>query len=173
MRIGCDTGYSKVAWASRPWIHERARSCHALATRRVSQVPTNPSLTRLVALVKSLLGKGGKTDFQVRQWGIRRTWKSVVPLNPQAVTGSGYQIITYPRESASFAEQKATRVAFSVSPPRRCRLTLRTARPIHGQYVSSTTRTAERARSSPPCPIPNLYALLRVRLPIGPIADRS
>ncbi len=26
------------------------------------------------------------TDFQVRQWGIRRTWKSVVPLNQQAVT---------------------------------------------------------------------------------------
>ncbi len=24
------------------------------------------------------------TDFQVRQWGIRRTWKSVVPLNQQA-----------------------------------------------------------------------------------------
>ena len=40
---------------------------------------------RLVALVKSLLGKGGKTDFQVRQWGIRRTWKSVVPLKQQAV----------------------------------------------------------------------------------------
>ncbi len=41
---------------------------------------------RLVALVKSLLGKGSMTDFQVRQWGIRRTWKSVVPLNQQAVT---------------------------------------------------------------------------------------
>ncbi len=41
---------------------------------------------RLVALVKSLLGKGGKTDFQVRQSGIRRTWKSVVPFNQQAVT---------------------------------------------------------------------------------------
>ncbi len=34
--------------------------------------------------MKSLLVKGGKTDFQVRQWGIRRTWKSVVPLNRQA-----------------------------------------------------------------------------------------
>ena len=31
----------------------------------------------------SLLGKGGTTDFQVRQWGIRRTRKSVVPLNQQ------------------------------------------------------------------------------------------
>jgi hypothetical protein len=40
---------------------------------------------RLVALVKSLLGKGGMTDFQVRQWGIRRTRKSVVPLKQQAV----------------------------------------------------------------------------------------
>jgi len=40
----------------------------------------------LVDLVKSLLVKGGMTDFQVRQWGIRRTWKSVVPLNQQAVT---------------------------------------------------------------------------------------
>jgi len=49
---------------------------------------------RLVALVKSLLGKGGKTDFQVRPWefdglpspsmGIRRTRKSVVPLKQQA-----------------------------------------------------------------------------------------
>jgi hypothetical protein len=36
-------------------------------------------------LVKSLLGKGGKTDFQVRQWGIRRTRKSVVPLKQQTV----------------------------------------------------------------------------------------
>ena len=34
--------------------------------------------------MKSLLGKGGKTDFQVRPWGIRRTRKSVVPLNQQA-----------------------------------------------------------------------------------------
>ncbi len=34
--------------------------------------------------MKSLLGKGDKTDFQVRQWGIRRTRKSVVPLNQQA-----------------------------------------------------------------------------------------
>ncbi len=34
--------------------------------------------------MKSLLVKGGMTDFQVRQWGIRRTWKSVVPLNQQA-----------------------------------------------------------------------------------------
>ena len=41
---------------------------------------------RLVALVKSLLSKGSTTDFQVRQWGIRRTWKSVVPLRQQAVT---------------------------------------------------------------------------------------
>jgi len=31
--MGCDTGYSKVAWASRPWIHERARSL----TRRVTK----------------------------------------------------------------------------------------------------------------------------------------
>jgi len=46
-----------------------------------------PSLANgLVALVKSLLGKGGKTDFQVRQWGIRRTRKSVVPLKQQALT---------------------------------------------------------------------------------------
>ena len=37
-------------------------------------------------LVKLLLGKGGKTDFLVRQWGIRRTRKSVLPLNQQAVT---------------------------------------------------------------------------------------
>ncbi len=36
--------------------------------------------------MKSLLNKGSTTDFQVRQWGIRRTWKSVVPLNQQAVT---------------------------------------------------------------------------------------
>ncbi len=36
--------------------------------------------------MKSLLNKGGTTDFQVRQWGIRRTWKSVVPLKQQAVT---------------------------------------------------------------------------------------
>ncbi len=36
--------------------------------------------------MKSLLGKVGKTDFQVRQWGIRRTRKSVVPLNQQALT---------------------------------------------------------------------------------------
>ncbi len=41
---------------------------------------------RLVDLVKSLLVKGSMTDFQVRQWGIRRTWKSVVPLNQQALT---------------------------------------------------------------------------------------
>ncbi|MFY8201001.1 MAG: hypothetical protein ACOVLE_10045, partial [Pirellula staleyi] len=41
---------------------------------------------RLVDLVKSLLVKGGMTDFQVRQWGIRRTWKSVVPIKQQAVT---------------------------------------------------------------------------------------
>ena len=34
--------------------------------------------------MKSFLGKGGKTDFQVRQLGIRRTWKSVVPLKQQA-----------------------------------------------------------------------------------------
>ena len=34
--------------------------------------------------MKSLLVKGGMTDFQVRQWEIRRTWKSVVPLNQQA-----------------------------------------------------------------------------------------
>ncbi|MFY8201626.1 MAG: hypothetical protein ACOVLE_13195 [Pirellula staleyi] len=34
--------------------------------------------------MKSLLVKGGMTDFQVRQWGIRRTWKSVVPLKQQA-----------------------------------------------------------------------------------------
>ena len=40
---------------------------------------------RLVDLVKSLLGKGGTTDFLVRQWGIRRTRKSVVPLNQQPV----------------------------------------------------------------------------------------
>ncbi|MCY2981398.1 MAG: hypothetical protein NTU79_22285, partial [Planctomycetota bacterium] len=26
--------------ASRPWIHERARSCHAMVTRRVSEEPT-------------------------------------------------------------------------------------------------------------------------------------
>ncbi len=45
-----------------------------------------PLAHRLVALVKSSLGKGVMTDFQVRQWGIRRTWKSVVPLNQQAVT---------------------------------------------------------------------------------------
>ncbi len=36
--MGCDTEYSKVAWASRPWIHERdsraGRSCHALVTSR-------------------------------------------------------------------------------------------------------------------------------------------
>jgi hypothetical protein len=38
---------------------------------------------RAVDLVKSLLGKGGTTDFQVRQWGIQRTRKSVVPLNQQ------------------------------------------------------------------------------------------
>ena len=38
-------------------------------------------------LVKSLLVKGGKTDFQVRQCGIRRTRKSVVPLNQQALKG--------------------------------------------------------------------------------------
>jgi len=38
---------------------------------------------RAVDLVKSLLGKGGTTDFQVRQWGIRRTRKSVLPLNRQ------------------------------------------------------------------------------------------
>ena len=31
----------------------------------------------------SLLGKGGTTDFQVRPLGIRRTSKSVVPLNQQ------------------------------------------------------------------------------------------
>ncbi len=40
----------------------------------------------LVDFVKSLLVKGGMTDFQVRQRGIRRTWKSVVPLNQQPVT---------------------------------------------------------------------------------------
>jgi len=57
-----------------------------LITRRVCEVPVQSLAYRLVALVKSLLGKGGKTDFQVRQWGFRRTRKSVVPLNQQAVT---------------------------------------------------------------------------------------
>jgi len=36
--------------------------------------------------MRSLLGKGGTTDFLVRQRGIRRTRKSVVPLNQQPVT---------------------------------------------------------------------------------------
>ncbi|MEI7458650.1 MAG: hypothetical protein WCK15_04530 [Pirellula sp.] len=44
--------------------------------------------------MKSLLGKGGKTDFQVRQWGIRRTWKSVVPLNEQPVSVRFIEIAT-------------------------------------------------------------------------------
>jgi hypothetical protein len=35
------------------------------------------NLVRLVALVKSLLGTGGTTDFLVRPWGIRRTRKSL------------------------------------------------------------------------------------------------
>ncbi|MFY8200049.1 MAG: hypothetical protein ACOVLE_05235 [Pirellula staleyi] len=66
----------------------RAADCNLpIITRYVSEGLAKLSLAyRLVALVKSLLGKGGKTDFQVRQWGIRRTWKSVVPLNQQAVT---------------------------------------------------------------------------------------
>jgi hypothetical protein len=33
--MDCDTGYSKVAWASRPWIHGR----DAHATRRVVKLP--------------------------------------------------------------------------------------------------------------------------------------
>jgi hypothetical protein len=58
---------------------------------------SDPGSLRLVALVKSLLGKGGTTDFLVRPWefgglgspsmGIRRTRKSVVPLNQQPVCG--------------------------------------------------------------------------------------
>jgi len=56
--------------------------------------------------MKSLLGKGGKTDFQVRPWGIRRTRKSVVPLNQQAVTRR--VTIGYPTQSASFEERTAT-----------------------------------------------------------------
>ena len=48
-----------------------------------------PSGLRAVDLVKSLLGKGGTTDFQVRQWGIRRTRKSVVPLNQQVPCPGG------------------------------------------------------------------------------------
>ncbi len=59
---------------------------------------------RLVDLVKSLLGKGGKADFQVRQWGIRRTWKSVVPLNQQAVTRR--VTLAYPTENAFFRVAK-------------------------------------------------------------------
>ena len=39
--------------------------------------------------MKSLLGKGGTTDFQVRPCGIRRTRKSVVPLNQQPASQSG------------------------------------------------------------------------------------
>jgi hypothetical protein len=34
--------------------------------------------------MKSLLGKGGTTDFLVRQWGIRRIRKPVVTLNQRA-----------------------------------------------------------------------------------------
>ncbi len=44
---------------------------------------------RAVDLAKSLLGKGGTTDFQVRPCGIRRTRKSVVPLNQQPASRSG------------------------------------------------------------------------------------
>ncbi len=46
---------------------------------------SQPEALRAVDLVKSLLGKGGMTDFQVRQWGIRRTWKSALPSNQPAV----------------------------------------------------------------------------------------
>ncbi len=50
--------------------------------------------------MKSLLNKGSTTDFQVRQWGIRRTWKYVVPLKQQAVTRR--VTVAYPTENAFF-----------------------------------------------------------------------
>ena len=55
---------------------------------------------RAVDLVKSLLGKGGTTDFQVRQWGIRRTRKSVVPLNQQPVTHRVVKLPPHVRKGA-------------------------------------------------------------------------
>ncbi|MFY8200229.1 MAG: hypothetical protein ACOVLE_06140, partial [Pirellula staleyi] len=42
------------------------------------------------------------------QWGIRRTWKSVVPLKQQAITRR--VTIAYPTENAPLAERKATLV---------------------------------------------------------------
>ena len=65
----------------------QAPSSPTFISRYVSEGPAKLSLAhRHVALMKSLLGKGGTTDFQVRQWGIRRTRKSVVLLNQPAVT---------------------------------------------------------------------------------------
>ena len=70
-----------------------------------------PLALRAVDLVKSLLGKGDTTDFQVRQWGIRRTRKSVLPLKQQAVTrgiavgslltGTGYHRVARVRSLAN------------------------------------------------------------------------
>ncbi len=48
----------------------------------------------------SFLGKGGTTDFQVRQWGIRRTRKSVVPLNQQPVTHRVVKLPPHVRKGA-------------------------------------------------------------------------
>ncbi|MCY2977602.1 MAG: hypothetical protein NTU79_02940, partial [Planctomycetota bacterium] len=41
----------KEVGKARPWIHERARSCHAMVTRRLSEEPTaGPSLTYRVMI---------------------------------------------------------------------------------------------------------------------------
>ena len=68
---------------------------------------SNPTRWRANDLVKSLLGKGSTTDFQVHQRGIRRTRKSVVPLNQQpgwraiavgsSLTGTGYHCVARAR----------------------------------------------------------------------------
>jgi len=83
-------GVYTLRWRSvYPKLHQRIRRAAdcSIPNRSVSEGQFRRSLTYgLVALVKSLLGKGGKTDFLVRQWGIRRTRKSVVPLKQQALT---------------------------------------------------------------------------------------
>ena len=72
---------SQTALRSRPpcacHMGEKVSSAHGV--RNLS----NPRHKRAVDLMKSLLGKGGTMDFLVHQWGIRRTRKSVLPINQQ------------------------------------------------------------------------------------------
>ena len=53
----------------------------------------------------SLLAEGGTTDFQVRQWGIRRTRKSVVPLNQQPVTHRVVKLLSQERKGTVIKPQ--------------------------------------------------------------------